>query len=271
MHQFRDQSAYRHAPCFGGLESISAQFARHRFAPHFHDTYVIGVTETGYEAYVQEGRSAISGPGGVRMIAPGEAHSGGPADERGWRYSAFYPSVAVVRQAAGLDPEGPAIMFKPQARDEIGFKLVRQAVAALTSPAGRLEQEDAVFAALAHLTALYGDAEVAAPARAGRAQIQRAYEEMRERLAEDVTLGDLAETAGLSVFALVRGFRKAYGLPPAAMLIQMRVERAKQMLRAGAPPATVAHACGFYDQSHLNRMFKARVGASPGSYARAVA
>jgi len=128
-----------------------------------------------------------------------------------------------------------------------------------------------VFAALTHLTALYGDTRAPPQVRAGRGQIQRAFDEMRERLCEDVTLGDLAEVAGLSVFALVRGFRKAYGLPPAALLIQMRVERAKELLREGAPPAAVAHACGFYDQSHLNHMFKARVGASPGNYAKAVA
>ena len=38
------------------------------------------------------------------------------------------------------------------------------------------------------------------------------------------------------------------------------------MLANGVPPAEVAAACGFYDQSHLNRVFKARVGVAPGAF-----
>ena len=43
--------------------------------------------------------------------------------------------------------------------------------------------------------------------------------------------------------------------------------RAKTLLRrTGIPLAEVAHRCGFADQSHMNRVFGARMGTTPGQY-----
>jgi AraC-like DNA-binding protein len=82
-------------------------------------------------------------------------------------------------------------------------------------------------------------------------------------------LGQLAAMVGLDPFTLVRGFARAYGLPPHAWLIQERVRRAQACLRAGLSPATVAAEVGFADQSHLCRHFKRIVGVTPGLYQRA--
>jgi transcriptional regulator GlxA family with amidase domain len=59
-------------------------------------------------------------------------------------------------------------------------------------------------------------------------------------------------------------------VPPYPYLGQLRVNRAQAMLCAGSSVADVAYACGFCDQSHLNRMFKKAVGVPPGQYVRQV-
>jgi AraC-like DNA-binding protein len=43
----------------------------------------------------------------------------------------------------------------------------------------------------------------------------------------------------------------------------LRFERACDLLRAAVPPAQVAAAAGYCDQSHLNREFAALAGSSP--------
>jgi transcriptional regulator GlxA family with amidase domain len=49
-----------------------------------------------------------------------------------------------------------------------------------------------------------------------------------------------------------------------------RVERAKVMMTStGDRLAAIATACGFVDQSHLNRSFRRRIGVSPGMWRRA--
>jgi transcriptional regulator GlxA family with amidase domain len=54
--------------------------------------------------------------------------------------------------------------------------------------------------------------------------------------------------------------------PPRQRQTQVRVRRAKSLLRAGLPIALVAAEAGFYDQAHLTRHFKRIVGLTPGRY-----
>jgi AraC-like DNA-binding protein len=93
---------------------------------------------------------------------------------------------------------------------------------------------------------------------------------MRSCYDQPLTLQALGDAVGLNRFAVLRGFRRAVGISPHAFLIQVRVERAKQMLAAGIGIATVSQRVGFADQSHLNRHFKRLVGVTPAVYARGV-
>jgi AraC-like DNA-binding protein len=68
--------------------------------------------------------------------------------------------------------------------------------------------------------------------------------------------------------ALVRGFRAATGLTPHAYQLDMRINAARGLLRAGSAPAEVAQELGFYDQSHFQNAFKQRVATTPGHYRR---
>jgi AraC-like DNA-binding protein len=55
-------------------------------------------------------------------------------------------------------------------------------------------------------------------------------------------------------------------MTPHAYVTQVRVRRAKSLLREGLPIAMVAAEAGFYDQAHLTRQFKCIVGVTPGRY-----
>jgi transcriptional regulator GlxA family with amidase domain len=56
-------------------------------------------------------------------------------------------------------------------------------------------------------------------------------------------------------------------MPPHAYQIQVRLLRAKKLLRSGRHPADVAYATGFADQSHFSRHFKRLMGLTPARYA----
>lgn len=57
-------------------------------------------------------------------------------------------------------------------------------------------------------------------------------------------------------------------MPPHAYQINVRLDRAKDLLLRGWPISEVAREAGFYDQSHFTRYFKRLVGVTPGSYAK---
>ena len=90
---------------------------------------------------------------------------------------------------------------------------------------------------------------------------------VEEHLHERIGLDDLAAVVGLSRCRFVRRFRCSTGTSPHGFVLDRRVARAKLLLtRAGMPLSDVALRCGFADQSHLTRVFRARVGVPPGRF-----
>ncbi len=75
----------------------------------------------------------------------------------------------------------------------------------------------------------------------------------------------LAGETGWSRRHLTACFRREVGMAPKAFGRLLRFQRAVALLRAGEPLADVAYACGYADQPHMNRDFRAFLGAPPGA------
>eukprot|EP01133_Synstelium_polycarpum_P016066 gene16066-19118_t len=82
------------------------------------------------------------------------------------------------------------------------------------------------------------------------------------------SLEQLSRLAGMSRFQLIRTFRAATGMTPHAYQLNLGVNRARDGLQAGSALADIACELGFADQSHLQRVFKAHAGITPGRYRR---
>ncbi|TPW64836.1 helix-turn-helix transcriptional regulator, partial [Schumannella sp. 10F1B-5-1] len=78
---------------------------------------------------------------------------------------------------------------------------------------------------------------------------------------------EAARLLGTHPSHLVRVFSRSYGIPPHRYLTALRVDRARQLLRAGLPAAEVAARAGFHDQAHMSRHFRRVLGAAPGTFA----
>lgn len=48
--------------------------------------------------------------------------------------------------------------------------------------------------------------------------------------------------------------------------VQLRLNKALELLRSGKPVNEVALETGFFDQSHFTRAFKKKFGTTPGQY-----
>lgn len=91
--------------------------------------------------------------------------------------------------------------------------------------------------------------------------------DLRER--EHFALAEWAESAGLRVETLSRGFRSAYGCTPKMYRAVVRA-RAAFVAASGSdtPFAVIAHQLQFADQAHMTRAVTSLTGAPPGSWRR---
>jgi AraC family transcriptional regulator len=99
------------------------------------------------------------------------------------------------------------------------------------------------------------------------AQERVVREYVEGHLHERISLDDLAATVGMGRCRFVRRFRRSTGTSPHDFVLERRVARARTLLtRTGTPLPDVACRCGFADQSHLTRVFRERVGVTPGRF-----
>ncbi|MDM0015871.1 AraC family transcriptional regulator [Variovorax sp. J22P168] len=124
-----------------------------------------------------------------------------------------------------------------------------------------------------HLATHYGGLQLPPRRRAGALapwQERRAKDYLLHRIAEDVSLADLAKECGLSRSHFTRAFRLSAGMPPHRWLLDQRIRMAKRLLlHGGISLSEAASACGFADQSHFTRSFTRVTGVSPGAWRRA--
>ena len=98
---------------------------------------------------------------------------------------------------------------------------------------------------------------------------RRVKELMRQELANKLSLERLATECNLSIRHFTRAFRSSTGVSPHRYLLDLRLEKARQLLCDPAVPLQeVAMACGFADQSHFTRAFGAVEKRSPGVWRR---
>ncbi len=100
-------------------------------------------------------------------------------------------------------------------------------------------------------------------------RLAEAISYLETNFAEPVDLDELASTAHMSKRGFIRAFRAAMGTSPIAYLIQLRINRAADMLRHGDQSITdIAFHVGFCDSNYFTRQFHKITGISPRNYRR---
>ncbi|MCX5496407.1 AraC family transcriptional regulator [Kaistia dalseonensis] len=254
----------------GGVQRLIARFSGHAYDPHRHETYAIGMTMAGAQAFRYRGHERVSHVGESMVLHPDELHDGHSDMPDGFLYRMVYVEPWLIRDAAG---GATALPFVPDvvARDQALAAVLEAAFDGFPEPLDPLAR-DALVAALADILLRRGDAPVfMAPQAEPVARMARLRALLDAEYERAIASSDLEGIAELDRFEIARHFRRALGTSPHRYLIGRRLAAARLHIIAGEPLSAIAARVGFADQSHMTRHFKARFGMTPGRFAALVA
>jgi AraC-like DNA-binding protein len=87
-----------------------------------------------------------------------------------------------------------------------------------------------------------------------------------EHYAEPIDLEAIADEAFFSKFHFIKQFKSIYRQTPHQYLISLRIEKARQLLKAGVAVSDVCYQVGFESLPSFSGLFKRMTGMSPSAY-----
>ena len=99
--------------------------------------------------------------------------------------------------------------------------------------------------------------------------IQKVRDYLEAHYEERITLEGLAKQFYINKFYLTKLFKQTYGVTVNSYLMQIRITRAKQVLRfTDLSIELIGEKCGISDPNYFSRAFKKMEGLTPGRYRR---
>jgi AraC-like DNA-binding protein len=253
------------APAYG-VARLRARLQRQAYATHRHDTYTVAMTECGVQEFDYRGGVHRSRAGQVVLLHPDEPHNGRAGTPDGFGYRTLYVEPALLFDAVqAIDKHARALPFVPQpVRDDADLAAVlRGAFDGAIEPL----RAQAIVWGVARALCRAARRDAGAARSIDAAALRRAREYLDVHNARVVRAGELEAVSGLSRFELCAQFKCRFGTTPYRYLLMRRLDAVRARLPRGERLSAVASDCGFADQAHMTRVFKAAVGFTPRQFA----
>ncbi len=249
----------------------SNSFDATRYLPRHHtlSLYLRG----GHGTYREDAPSERGAPGKLCLMPAGHEVNWVVGTEQTFMHLYFEPERLGPLALRLLDRE-PREVRLPELNfcddPQLVAQLARLATLDWDDAGERIAANEIGHAALAHLLARHAGRAPRADIRGGLAPAlrRRLVEWLDARLAQPVTVGEMAAFCALSETHFAHAFRASLGVAPHEWIVARRIDRAAALLRSRRAPSLdeVARATGHASASHLVRRFKARWGITPGQY-----
>lgn len=225
----------------------------HQFGPAVRHYHLLHYVLEGEGTFLKGGATYRVEAGDLFVIRPEEVTTYRASTARPWQY------VWLGFQAGETPPflQVPVIRQPP----------VRKLFESLREQCRYEHQDGRVFALLYDvLWRLSQDAPPPASRQEPYAAYAKAY--LETSYMQPVSIQKLADTLHIDRRYLTVLFREAYGEPPQAYLMRLRLEQAREFLGQGYGVTEAATLAGFSDLSNFSRQYKRQFGASPSRQKR---
>lgn len=103
--------------------------------------------------------------------------------------------------------------------------------------------------------------------RTNKENIGKVIDYMNENFTSDISCSELSKLMSMDKFCFIRNFKSQTGKTPYEYLLDLKIEKAKKMLKSNKYTVTeISMMCGFSSHSHFTSTFKKKTGISPTEY-----
>lgn len=252
------------------IELVHGVSKSHSLPRHFHEELELGIRQGDGWQFNYRGAMHSVPPNTLVVTQPGEVHHADSRSDQDCTFRGLRIDVELLQQVA-IEVAGrkTALPFFsiPLVHDRNLNTQIIQVHQALEKSSSQLEQQTWVMDWLAKLILRRAD-NPPCLVKLGeeRQPVERVRAYLEDHYNQEISLDKLAQVANLSSFHLNRSFSKTFGMPPHAYQIQVRILRAKRLLRKEGSIEQVAIKTGFASQSHFGSHFKRLVCVTPRQY-----
>jgi len=250
----------------GGVELFSAWFAGEAYQTHRHDTYAIGVTDSGVQVFDYRGSVHASTRGQVVVLYPDEAHDGRAGTADGFGYRIIYIEPAYLCEALRAARGRPYPLPFVSEPVSVNARLSRAVEEAFRTSLESLSVDSLIVELAEGLMSAERGGRPAASPRVDVSAVERARRFLDAERTRVVHSSELEPITGLTRYDLARQFRIMLGTSPHRYLLMRRLAFARDRIHQQCPLVDVACEAGFADQAHFTRAFKSAFGLTPARY-----
>lgn len=96
--------------------------------------------------------------------------------------------------------------------------------------------------------------------------IEKTTQYIYDNIDQNISTKDICMHLDISSTHLINSFKKETGFTPHTFILHIKISKAKELLANGDNICKIALDIGFFDQSHLNRVFKIYESITPYEY-----
>jgi AraC family transcriptional regulator len=186
-----------------------------------------------------------------------------------------FESELIDRVADELVGKNVEIVEQWAARDPLIYQLGKELRREFQQQPPRSLYVESVIQVLAnHLVRNYSTSRVATEATTAKLspqQLQQAIDYIHDRVAQDITLSELAHVVQMSQYRFARAFKQSTGMPPHQYLLFQRIELAQKLLaNKKLAIGDISYQLGFANQSHFTATFRRFTTVTPNMYRQSI-
>ncbi|MFA9373279.1 MAG: AraC family transcriptional regulator [Poseidonibacter sp.] len=236
------------------------------YKKHFHDTFSLGANKEGESIYTNANKEYLLKKNGLSIINPKVVHSCNSCSDILNIYYMLYLDTSWCKNIQKLINENVQEFVSIPVdilEDENFYYKYLNLCEYLFSDYTILEKENELIVFFLDFFSLYLE-------RTNIVIIDEIFQEivtyLDKNYKENISLETLSILFDLNSFYIIRLFKSQMNLTPHAYLLNVKINKAKELLQKGYSIVDTALECGFFDQSHFHRNFLKIVATTPKEY-----